>query len=69
MISLFPEIRANNMEEYWFQQDGATFHTANAIMAHLKQQFPNKLISRNGKINWPARSLDLSPLDFFCVVI
>ena len=43
MINEFfiPEIRANNMKEYWFQQDGTTFHTANAIMAHSKQQFSN----------------------------
>ena len=31
----------------------------------LRDRFPDKLISRFGDIEWPARSPDLSPLDFF----
>lgn len=49
----------------WFQQDGAPPHTANITMATLRAKFPNKLISRRGDINWPPRSPDLSPLDYF----
>lgn len=49
----------------WFQQDGATRHTTNQAMVAVKELFPNKVISRRGNINWPPRSPDLSPLDYF----
>ncbi|CAH2090217.1 unnamed protein product [Euphydryas editha] len=49
----------------WFQQDGATCHTSNPSIEALKELFPNKLISRRGDVNWPPRSPDLSPLDYF----
>lgn len=49
----------------WFQQDGATPHTARATMTLLREQFPRKLISRYGDIVWPPRSPDLTPMDFF----
>lgn len=49
----------------WFQQDGATPHTARESMALLRDFFPNKLISRFGDIPWPPRSPDLTPMDFF----
>lgn len=52
-------------EESWFQQDGAPCHTARTTMDILRQKFPERLISRNGIINWPPRSCDLNPLDFF----
>ena len=49
----------------WFQQDGATPHTANVSMNAVRQLFPEKNISRNGTIPWPPRSPDLSRCDFF----
>lgn len=49
----------------WFQQDGATPHTARETMALLRDFFPEKLISRFGDIPWPPRSPDLTPMDFF----
>jgi hypothetical protein len=49
----------------WFQQDGATAHTARISTNTLKQLFPNRLISMRGDLTWPARSLDLSVCDFF----
>lgn len=49
----------------WFQQDGATCHTARATVETLKRMFPGRLISRNGDIDWPPRSPDLTAPDFF----
>lgn len=49
----------------WFQQDGATSHTSNRSLPRVREIFPNKLISRRGDINWPPRSPDLTPMDFF----
>ncbi|GFX43881.1 uncharacterized protein TNCV_4111601 [Trichonephila clavipes] len=53
------------MQELWFQQDGATCHTARATIDLLKDTFGNRLISRFGPVNWPPRSCDLTPLDYF----
>ncbi|GFU99571.1 transposable element Tc3 transposase [Trichonephila clavipes] len=53
--------------ELWFQQDGATCHTARATIDLLKDTFGDRLISRFGPVNWPPRSCDLTPLDLFSV--
>ncbi|GFY14460.1 putative DD41D transposase [Trichonephila clavipes] len=52
-------------EELWFQQDGATCHTARATIDLLKDTFGDRLISRFGPVNWPPRSCDLTPLEYF----
>ena len=49
----------------WFQQDGATAHTANEPMTIVRNMFPGHLISRFGDVPWPPRSTDLSTCDFF----
>jgi hypothetical protein len=54
-----------NRPEMWFQQDGATAHTARATMDLLRQLFGELIISRNSQINWPPRSPDLSAPDYF----
>ncbi|GFT70997.1 transposable element Tc3 transposase [Trichonephila clavipes] len=45
--------------------DGATCHTARATIDLLKDTFGDRLISRFGPVNWPPRSCDLTPLDYF----
>ena len=54
-----------NEKEVWFQQDGATAHTAHQSMSVLREMFPSRLVSLRGDIGWPARSPDLAPCDFF----
>ena len=49
----------------YFQQDGATSHTAKVAMNILRPLFPGHLISRYGDIEWPARSPDLSVCAFY----
>ena len=51
--------------ETFFQQDGATPHTANLSMDWLRERFPERLISSKSDFPWPPRSPDLNPLDFF----
>jgi hypothetical protein len=46
----------------WFQQDGATAHTANNSMKLLNEIFGEHVISRN---LWPPRSPDLTPPGFY----
>ncbi|GFT97319.1 uncharacterized protein TNCV_2899141 [Trichonephila clavipes] len=61
-----PELNNHDVQELWFQQDGATCHTARATIDLLKDTFGDRLISRFGPVNWPPRSCDLTPLDYFC---
>lgn len=49
----------------WFQQDGAPPHYSLIARQFLNNTFPNRWIGRRGFIEWPARSPDLNPLDFF----
>ena len=70
MERLSPSIRSVMVIWYlwriwWFQQDRATFHTTRANIALLQGTFPSRIISRRGDINWPLRSCNLKPLDFF----
>ncbi|GFV36511.1 uncharacterized protein TNCV_2260301 [Trichonephila clavipes] len=60
-----PELNNHDVQEQWFQQDGATCHTARATIDLLKDTFGGRLISRFGPVNWPPRSCDLTPLDYF----
>ncbi|GFV42637.1 uncharacterized protein TNCV_843071 [Trichonephila clavipes] len=67
MITNFfiPELNNHDVQELWFQQNGATCHTARATIDLLKDTFGDRLISRFGPVNWPPRSCDLTPLDYF----
>lgn len=49
----------------WFQHDGAPPHNARIISNYLNNQFLERWIGNNGPVLWPARSPDLTPLDFF----
>ncbi|GFX18791.1 uncharacterized protein TNCV_3019471 [Trichonephila clavipes] len=66
MITNFFILELNNhdVQELWFQQDGATCYTARATIDLLKDTFGDRLISRFGPVNWPPRSCDLTPLDY-----
>lgn len=47
-----------------FQHDGAPAHFERRVRAYLDTRF-SEWIGRGGSIQWPARSPDLTPLDFF----
>lgn len=49
----------------FFQQDGAPAHNARVVSDYLNHRFGERWIGTNGPVNWPARSPDLTPLDFF----
>ncbi|GFV57045.1 uncharacterized protein TNCV_2931681 [Trichonephila clavipes] len=59
------ELNNHDVQELWFQQDGAECHTARATIDLLKDTFGDRLISRFRSVNWPPRSCDLTPLDYF----
>ena len=65
------DISTEQLNVYWWQQDGATCHTSKKSMAYLRGIFGDRLISKQlkdfkifGVPEWPAHSPDLNPLDF-----
>lgn len=48
----------------YFQQDGAPAHRDRRCVYFLNNFIPNRWIGNSGPINWPARSPDLTPMDF-----
>jgi hypothetical protein len=61
-----PDMRRRNwnMARAWFQQDGATAHTARLTMNTLRAAFPGRLLSRFGDMQWPSNSPDLTAAYF-----
>ena len=55
----------NQKRLLWFQQDGATPHTAHATMAHLRTLFGNRIWSLQAELEWSLHYPDLAPIDFF----
>lgn len=49
----------------YFQHDGAPIHFTRPVTDYLNTQYPGRWIGRNGPLLWPARSPDLTPLDYF----
>jgi hypothetical protein len=48
----------------YFQQDGAPAHRDRRCIRFLNEFKPNKWIGNHGPVHWPARSPDLTPMDF-----
>ena len=62
---LWPQLSHTDVSGLYFQQDGATCHTTQENVTFLRSKFPQGVISRNADFNWPPRSWDLTPIDFF----
>ncbi|KZC08085.1 hypothetical protein WN55_09977 [Dufourea novaeangliae] len=48
----------------WYQHDGCPAHYSLIARRELDEKFQNRWIRRGDLILWPARSPDLTPLDF-----
>jgi hypothetical protein len=57
--------RVGSTEQIWFQQDGAPAHTAGDTKELLQSHFGTRVVSRGFLHEWPPRSPDLTPCDFF----
>ena len=52
-------------QEIIFQQDGAPAHHGRVVQEWLNEKFGERWIGCRGFMEWPLRSPDLSPCDFF----
>lgn len=49
----------------WLQHDGCPAHFSQEVRNFLDQAYPNRWIGRGSLFPWPARSPDLTILDFY----
>ena len=61
---ILSNIPNEQIEMLWWQQDGASVHTAKIVMQYLRERFGDRIISRTAKYIWSAHSPDLNPLDY-----
>lgn len=62
---LLEDVSLETRRRMFLQNDGAPCHYAREVRTHLNETFPGRWIGRAGPIEWPARSPDLNPIDFF----
>ena len=62
---LFTKIEEEDIGNIWFQQDDATYHTAEATLDVLGPVFEDRIIGRRVNVVWSPRSCDLTPLDYY----
>lgn len=59
------ELSLDIHQKLWYQLDGAPAHSVVSARELLTEMFGQQWIGRYGPRRWPARSPDLTPLDFF----
>ena len=57
--------RFYDLNTVWWAQDGAPAHRTIAVRNRLNQLFGRQVIGMGHENQWPTRSPDLTPLDFF----
>lgn len=59
------DLPLNMRQQFYFQHDGASIHSTVAVREWLNDNLPNRWIGRFSENPWPARSPDITPMDFF----
>jgi len=52
-------------QRVWWAQDGAPPHKRRMVTERLTELFDTRVIALHGPLEWPPRSPNLTPLDFF----
>lgn len=63
--ALLEEVPLNVRRDMFLQHDGCPAHFSLNVRNYLDTHFPNKWIGRGSIFPWPARSPDLTVLDFY----
>ncbi|KAK4319067.1 hypothetical protein Pmani_009961 [Petrolisthes manimaculis] len=63
-LCLLEDVPLKTSQRIIFQHDWALAHYTKRVNEYLHQEFPGRWIGRGGPYPWPARSPDLTPLDF-----
>lgn len=65
LLPVYGLINENQIANIWWAQDGAPAHRKREVIQRLDALFQNNLIALGHQIEWPPRSPDLTPMDFF----
>lgn len=65
MSELLENVFLEQRQRMYFQHDGAPPHISLRACRVLNERYRNRWIGRGGPVHWPARSPDLTPMDFF----
>lgn len=65
-LDMFAKIRTNwgQNKRCSFSQDSVPPHYSLEVQCALDKRFLNRWVGREGLIQWPPRSLDLTPMEF-----
>ena len=58
------DVPLDTRRHMYLQHNAAPIHYTRMVIQHPNNTYPNQWIGRGSLIYWPARSLDLTPLDF-----
>lgn len=64
LANLYPNTINLFLSNVWYQQDGTASHYSLMVRIDLNEIFGNHWIERKDKIELPAKSPELMPLDF-----
>ncbi|GBO05084.1 hypothetical protein AVEN_140368-1, partial [Araneus ventricosus] len=59
------DLTLSELRNVWFQYDGAPPHKVSSVQQYIRDNFQQQVIGYGGCVEWPPRSPDLNPLDFF----
>ena len=65
---VIPTLSLNHLfdfDQLWWAQDGAPAHRLGEVTRRLREIFDDRLVILGNNPEWPPRSPDLTPLDFF----
>lgn len=65
VTNFLDNLPVNQYFSCWYQLDGAPSHCSRPVSNELDQMFDDRWIRRLGPWIWPARSPDLTPMDFY----
>lgn len=62
---LLEDLPLETRQTMWMQLDGCPVHSSRIVKEKLSAMFPGRCIGRGMDIEWPPRSPDLTPLDYY----
>ena len=65
IIPSIQEVYGNGFNRVWFMQDGAPAHRRLTVKNKLQEAFGHRVIALGFDTEWPPRSPDLTPCDFY----
>ncbi|GBN55667.1 hypothetical protein AVEN_211123-2-1, partial [Araneus ventricosus] len=59
------DLPLSDLRNVWFQHDGAPPYKVSSVQQYIRDTIQQQVIGYGDCVEWPPRSPDLKPLDFF----